>query len=295
MYNAGMAKKSKTIMTNEEIENAKPIAQLLQVQSDLNDVIETVIERDIRAGLYKLKAGPRKEQVKLLADQGLSNRKIAKVLGVDRRTVDRDVGGANAPSTGANAPFPPATDTLPDAPNGPLPSQPTSKASEEEIARAIEHGRMEALQEAELRLQEAEQKRQEAELLYEQQLAERDERLKALEEDKRNHNKQLQDIEEKYKNVTVITDIRPEPGFNEEFSDQITKLVRKILNFVNDETWKTRIRELETYKNDIRLTGELEDLNRLIGSFTILEQEAQKWRKQVTPTSDQWKNRSVKG
>jgi hypothetical protein len=41
--------------------------------------------------------------VKLLVAQGLSNRQIAKTLGVDRRTIDRDISGANAPSSGANA------------------------------------------------------------------------------------------------------------------------------------------------------------------------------------------------
>ena len=44
------------------------------------------------------------DPVTVLAAQGYSNRQIAKVLGVDRRTVDRDVSGANAPSSGANAP-----------------------------------------------------------------------------------------------------------------------------------------------------------------------------------------------
>lgn len=82
-------------MTDEEIQNAVPVAELIDAYNRVGNAIESVIERDVRARLYKLKAGPRKEQVKLLADQGLSNRQIAKVLNVSPMTIGRDMDVTN--------------------------------------------------------------------------------------------------------------------------------------------------------------------------------------------------------
>jgi hypothetical protein len=114
-----------------------------------------------------------------------------------------------------------------------------------------------------------------------------------LEQDKRKYNQELQNIEEKYKeaNAVLVSSKMPDPGFNLEFGKQMDKLVLRILNFKNQEAWEDRITELETYKNDIHLNSELLDLERLIDSLEDLEKEVLSWRKRITPTSGEWKNR----
>ena len=82
-------------------ENVKPIAKLLEA-------VRGVVDRDIKLGLYegedlRLTIEARKEAVKQLADQGLSNRQIAKAVGADEATVRRDKGAANAAKSAANA------------------------------------------------------------------------------------------------------------------------------------------------------------------------------------------------
>jgi len=50
----------------------------------------------------KLSVGDRKEAVKLLTDQGLSNRQIAKVVGASEPTVRRDRAASNDAKTASN-------------------------------------------------------------------------------------------------------------------------------------------------------------------------------------------------
>jgi len=86
---------------SQQIKNAKPLAKLL-------DAVRGVVERDVELGLYKPEAlrltiQARKEAVKKLADQGMSERDIATTVGVGRDTVRRDL-GRKAPEFGAKGP-----------------------------------------------------------------------------------------------------------------------------------------------------------------------------------------------
>jgi transposase len=265
-------------MTNEELDNAKPIAELIaavrrakEAHEDIDKALDAVIERDIDRGLYKLTAGPRKERVLLLANEGLSNRQIAKVLGVGSRTVDRDIA---APNGAPDAPFGAAKSKSKD--NG--------QFSQEQVQELIEKATI------------AERKRTQEEYYSElndqsQNLRDLQDKIKILEEEKRKHNQELQDIEEKYKGIIIDAKKEPEPGMNFEFEKQIDKLVMRVHDFKNNELWESQIKELETYKNDICLNGELLDLERLISALFNLEKEILKWRKRITPSSDEWKNR----
>jgi predicted transcriptional regulator len=80
---------------DKQIQNAQPVVKLMNALHEAEEATEDIINRDVEHGLYQLKAGPRKEQVKLLADQGLSQRDIAKVLGVPKSTVHDDLSAQN--------------------------------------------------------------------------------------------------------------------------------------------------------------------------------------------------------
>ena len=87
---------------DKQIQNAQPIAELMNALHRAEAATEAIIERDIKAGLYQLKAGPRKEQVKLLADQGLSTRAIAEMVGSSQTTVVRDLAEPSGSETITN-------------------------------------------------------------------------------------------------------------------------------------------------------------------------------------------------
>ena len=98
-------------MTDDErLENAKPIAQLIEALKLAGIATRDIIQRDLNAGQYDLEAlrliiessgvlqakrDLRKELSEDLSKQGFSNRQIAKVLGVSPMTVGRDVGVTN--------------------------------------------------------------------------------------------------------------------------------------------------------------------------------------------------------
>jgi hypothetical protein len=89
------------LVKTEQAANAKPVIRLLEAARD-------IIDRDVDLGLYEMDAvrltvAARKKTVKQLADQGLSQRQIAKVVGANQATVSRDLGDANASKTDADA------------------------------------------------------------------------------------------------------------------------------------------------------------------------------------------------
>jgi N6-adenosine-specific RNA methylase IME4 len=86
--------------------------RLTKLTADLLVAARDQVDHLIGAGLVDkeqlrvtLAPAARKAKVNELHQQGLSQRKIAKVVGVTHETVRRDLGVANAPENGANAPL----------------------------------------------------------------------------------------------------------------------------------------------------------------------------------------------
>jgi hypothetical protein len=91
--------------THQEI--TKTLAGLLLAAKDHTDALIAagIVSNDQLKYVFANRQA-RAEAVKQLAGEGMSTRKIAALIGVDHTTVVRDVAGANAPKSGANAPKP---------------------------------------------------------------------------------------------------------------------------------------------------------------------------------------------
>jgi N6-adenosine-specific RNA methylase IME4 len=82
----------------------EPVAKWAASSAELYKALvgeRLVDENRVRHVMHKM---DRKRVAKDLADKGLSTREIAKITGVDHSTIVRDLGGASAPETGADAP-----------------------------------------------------------------------------------------------------------------------------------------------------------------------------------------------
>jgi IS30 family transposase len=245
----------------------------------METAIEAVIERDVNAGLYKLKAGPRKEQVKLLADQGLSNRQIAKVLGVHHKTVDRDVAGANAPPTGANA----APDRDVGGPNGPpiVDNQAIIEKAKAEAKAEAEASFQQVLKAAlDTALKENEKKLLTTKKELEEAKAYGTERAELAAVLGRNVDELLEEKRELEKKVKG----KQEPSFGR----QIMVLIDPLATFIQNDGLVKLIHEIELSKEEITSDNDMSALHQLIKALLSLSERAEMWAKRITPTSDRW-------
>jgi transposase len=313
-------------MTKDEIDNAAPIARLItafrkakEAHEDINEAIESIIARDDKLGLYKIRKGPRQEQVLLLKDEGLSNRQIAKVLGVNPATVDRDViaaTAANAAPTAANA-------------------APTKAPKPDPIL--IEQAKAEAREEARLQYEaeiqqhlatikelEGSSETLEAELSvdYKKTIADLQERLNRLEIALRAKNdehanlieeiktdttskslkKGLKDKEEEIKQLKEhinvihlkISDITRENSdlksgkLTPNFRGQLRVMNSSVAALIQADTLVKMLIELEEAKENLEFDHDMEGLEALIQELNSLSNRAKKWAERITPVNDRW-------
>jgi transposase len=124
-------------MANEDTkaQNALPVAKAIEA-------LYEIVERDVGLGLYdaqtlRFTVEARKEVVQKLSEQGLPNRKIAKLVGADEATVRRDLSAANAAPNAANA----------------APKSPKKQITEEQIKEHVDKAVAETSTAYEARLQ----------------------------------------------------------------------------------------------------------------------------------------------